>query len=96
MLYAYQLSSICSIGILSISQDIFTFLQNIDLSKKDNTRDCWTVAFGNSFNAEERVVAAGFDNGDVKLFDLRNMKLQWSTNVSNGVCGLQFDRMGEF
>jgi len=61
--------------------------------QKDNTRDCWTVAFGNSFNAEERVVAAGFDNGDVKLFDLRNMKLQWSTNVSNGVCGLQFDRM---
>ena len=34
-------------------------------------RDCWTVAFGNSFNDEERCIAAGYDNGDVKLFDLR-------------------------
>ena len=41
------------------------------------------------------MVAAGFDNGDIKMFDLKNMKLQWSTNVNNGVCGLQFDRMGD-
>lgn len=34
-------------------------------------RDCWTVAFGNSFSDEERCIAAGYDNGDVKLFDLR-------------------------
>jgi hypothetical protein len=33
--------------------------------------DCWSVAFGNSFNDEERCVLAGYDNGDVKLFDLR-------------------------
>ena len=26
---------------------------------------------GNSYNDEERVVAAGYDNGDVKIFDLR-------------------------
>ena len=41
------------------------------------------------------MIAAGFDNGDIKMFDLKNMKLQWSTNVNNGVCSLQFDRMGE-
>ena len=40
-------------------------------------RDCWTVAFGNSFNDDERVVAAGYDNGDVKLFDLRTNSLRW-------------------
>lgn len=34
-------------------------------------RDCWSVAFGNSYNDEERCVLAGYDNGDVKLFDLR-------------------------
>lgn len=39
-----------------------------------NPRDCWTVAFGNSFNDEERCVLAGYDNGDVKLFDLRTNK----------------------
>jgi WD40 repeat protein len=54
--------------------------------------DCWTVAFGNSFNDSERVIAAGYDNGDVKMFDLRTMTLRWDTNVRNGVCHLQFDR----
>lgn len=55
-------------------------------------RDCWAVAFGNSYNDSERCVAAGYDNGDVKLLDLRTTRLRWETNVSNGVVGLQFDR----
>ncbi|KAF0309350.1 WD repeat-containing protein 92 [Amphibalanus amphitrite] len=55
-------------------------------------RDCWTVAFGNSYNTEERCVCAGYDNGDIKLFDLRAMKVRWETNVKNGVCCVQFDR----
>ena len=42
------------------------------------------------------MIAAGFDNGDIKLFDLKAMKIQWSTNVMNGVCGLQFDRLGAY
>ena len=54
--------------------------------------DCWSVAFGNSFNESERCVAAGYDNGDVKLFDLRTMTLRWETNIKNGVCHVQFDR----
>ena len=33
-------------------------------------RDCWTVAFGNSYNDEERCICAGFDNG-VSLIVLR-------------------------
>jgi len=37
-------------------------------------------------------LAAGYDNGDVKIFDLRQNMLQWDTNVKNGVCGLEFDR----
>ena len=48
-------------------------------SDTENIRDCWSVAFGNSFNDEERCVLAGYDNGDVKLFDLR----------MNQVCTLQ-------
>lgn len=55
-------------------------------------RDCWTVRFGNSFDADERAVAAGYDNGDVKLFDLRTQKMIHEFNVSNGVCDLEFDR----
>ena len=54
--------------------------------------DCWSVAFGNSYNQEERCIAAGYDNGDIKLFDLKTNCLRWDTNVGNGVCGLEFDR----
>lgn len=54
--------------------------------------DCWAVAFGNAYNQEERCVAAGYDNGDVKLFDLRTNCLRWDTNIKNGVCGVEFDR----
>jgi len=54
--------------------------------------DCWTVAFGNSYNNEERCIAAGYDNGDLKLFDLRANSLRWDTNLMNGVCHIEFDR----
>lgn len=59
---------------------------------KLRARDCWCVAFGDSHNNEERAIVAGYDNGDIKLFDLRRMELRWETNVNNGVCGLEFDR----
>ena len=51
-------------------------------------RDCWTVAFGNSYNDEERCIVAGYDNGDVKLFDLRTNTMRYETNIGNGVTGL--------
>lgn len=55
-------------------------------------RDCWTVRLGNSYDPDERVLAAGYDNGDVKLFDLRTQKILHEMNVSNGICDLEFDR----
>jgi len=55
-------------------------------------RDCWSVAFGDAHSADDRCVVAGYDNGDVKLFDLAKGALRWETNVSNGVCGVEFDR----
>ncbi|KAI8855051.1 WD40-repeat-containing domain protein [Chytridium lagenaria] len=55
-------------------------------------QDAWAVAFGNSYNNEERMVCAGYDNGDVKMFDLRTMSVYWETNVRNGVCSIEFDR----
>lgn len=60
--------------------------------KSDNPPDCWAVALGNSHSDEDRVIAAGYDNGDLKLFDLRSNSLLWDHNLKNGVCGLQFDR----
>lgn len=58
----------------------------------DDRRDCWAVAFGDAYNVHDRCVAAGYDNGDIKMFDLRAMSLRWETNVKNGVCSLEFDR----
>jgi WD40 repeat protein len=55
-------------------------------------RDCWTVKFGNSIGVDDRVVAAGYDNGDIKIFDLRTQKMLHEFNVSNGVCDIEFDR----
>jgi WD40 repeat protein len=62
------------------------------LPKSNNNRDCWAVAFGNSFNDQERVLASGYDNGDLKLFDLRSMSVLWETNIANGICDIEFDR----
>ena len=58
----------------------------------DTARDCWAVAFGNAYDDQERCVLAGYDNGDIKLFDLRANAVRWESNVGNGICGLQFDR----
>ena len=55
-------------------------------------RDCWSVGFGDAHSADDRVVVAGYDNGDVKMLDLVAGKVRWETNVSNGVCGVEFDR----
>ncbi|XP_006005185.1 dynein axonemal assembly factor 10 isoform X1 [Latimeria chalumnae] len=65
---------------------------NMEPTEGETKRDCWTVAFGHAYNQEDRCVCAGYDNGDIKLFDLRNMSLRWETNIKNGVCCVEFDR----
>lgn len=64
----------------------------LEPTNKSTARDCWTVRLGNSFDPDERVLACGFDNGDVKLFDLRTQKMLHEMNVGNGVCDVEFDR----
>lgn len=65
---------------------------NISPKEGETARDAWAVALGNSYNDEERAVACGYDNGDIKLVDLRNMGLLWEGNIGNGVCAIEFDR----
>lgn len=65
----------------------------IEPAPGEETADCWAVALGNAPDpAEYGSLASGYDNGDVKLFDMRAANLQWDTNVDFGVCHLQFDR----
>jgi len=37
-------------------------------SSGEAARDCWAVAFGNSFDDENRCVCAGYDNGGFFFF----------------------------
>lgn len=65
---------------------------NIAPEAGSEVRDCWSVAFGGAYSDDERCVAAGYDNGDLKLFDLRTMSLRWETHLPNGICNVEFDR----
>eukprot|EP00640_Fibrocapsa_japonica_P002197 CAMPEP_0113939982 /NCGR_PEP_ID=MMETSP1339-20121228/6185_1 /TAXON_ID=94617 /ORGANISM="Fibrocapsa japonica" /LENGTH=353 /DNA_ID=CAMNT_0000943641 /DNA_START=29 /DNA_END=1087 /DNA_ORIENTATION=+ /assembly_acc=CAM_ASM_000762 len=65
---------------------------SLEPEEGQQVRDCWAVAFGDCHSDEDRCIAAGYDNGDVKLFDLRTNSLRWEGNVNNGVTCLEFDR----
>ncbi|KAG6598003.1 putative WD domain-containing protein [Phytophthora cinnamomi] len=54
----------------------------LEPKETDKARDCWTVCFG----------VGGYDNGDIKVFDLRTKSLRWETICQNGVVNVQFDR----
>src|SRR5690349_16366230 len=64
----------------------------LEPAKDETPRECWAVGFGNSYNDTERMVAAGYESGDLKLFDLRFNRLLFETNVKSGIVGLEFDR----
>lgn len=58
----------------------------------ETKRDAWAVAFGNCHSESSRMLVSGYDNGDLKMFDLRSMKLFWEKAMPNGICSVQFDR----
>ncbi|CAB0009269.1 unnamed protein product [Nesidiocoris tenuis] len=70
-------------------EDPVAVMEPVDVREK---RDCWAVAFGNAYNNQDRVICAGYDNGDVKMFDLKKMAVRWEKNLKNGICSVQFDR----
>ena len=39
----------------------------IEAEEGQNRRDCWAVAFGGGHCAAEKIVAAGYENGDFKV-----------------------------
>jgi len=65
---------------------------SLEPASGQSVRDCWAVAFGNSYNDTERMVCCGYENGDLKLLDLRVNKLLWETNVKSGIVNVEFDR----
>jgi len=59
----------------------------------DKTADVWSVAYA-SCGSGNRVFAAGYDSGDVKVFDQRSNTYVWDVNVGSGVCSLEFSSVG--
>ncbi|KAG0228682.1 hypothetical protein BGW41_003360 [Actinomortierella wolfii] len=62
------------------------------IPKKGYEQDIWTIAMGNATSADDLYVAAGYDNGDIRVFDLRAAKPVFETNVAHGICSLEFDK----
>uniref|UniRef100_A0AAV1TE93 Uncharacterized protein n=1 Tax=Peronospora matthiolae TaxID=2874970 RepID=A0AAV1TE93_9STRA len=58
---------------------------------QDGAQECWTVCFGNARSGSDRCVVGGYDNGDVKMFDLRTNSIRWETKCHSGVVNVQFD-----
>ncbi|GAW82105.1 G-beta repeat protein [Plasmodium gonderi] len=63
--------------------------------------DCWCVGIGNNYidvnptcqiEEENLSLCAGYDNGDIKFFDLKMMLIEHEVNVNNGVCAISYDR----
>ncbi|KAG0269255.1 hypothetical protein DFQ27_004317 [Actinomortierella ambigua] len=61
--------------------------------KKGYEQDIWTVVMGNATSVDDLHIAAGYDNGDIRVFDLRAAANPvFETNVTHGICSLEFDR----
>ncbi|CRH01622.1 G-beta repeat protein, putative [Plasmodium relictum] len=84
--------------------DIRTYQDVVSLEPPKNSAyipDCWCVATGNNYieensycgiEEENMNICAGYDNGDIKFFDLKMMALEHEVNVNNGVCSISYDR----
>ena len=59
---------------------------------ENNCPECWSVAFGGCFNRDERNLGIGYDNGDIKIYDLRMDKLIYGQNFKSGICSIEFDK----
>ncbi|KAL8427074.1 hypothetical protein Efla_006880 [Eimeria flavescens] len=58
----------------------------------EEAAECWSVCWGGCTGGSLGSVCCGYDNGDVKLFDLKRMQLLAETNLDYGVCCLACDR----
>lgn len=70
-------------------------------TNKSYCPDCWCVTAatnrsdthsGGLLPLSEFNICAGYENGDVKFFDMRNSIVKYAVNIQNGVCSIGFDR----
>lgn len=39
-----------------------------------------------------KVIAVGYENGDIKLFSVDNSQYVWKTQLKSGICAIEFDK----
>ena len=54
--------------------------------------EAWCTALGGASARDRGYLAAGFDSGDLKLVDLRMMRVCLQHHFPNGLVSLEFDR----
>ncbi|KAI8065477.1 WD40-repeat-containing domain protein [Gongronella butleri] len=69
-----------------LSSAVFSVASNDEHVKSE----VWAVAFGT--HTTHRIIAIGYDNGYVRLFDLDAGAYLWETKLPDGVCSLAFDK----
>ncbi|CAO3699187.1 unnamed protein product [Rhizopus stolonifer] len=62
------------------------------ISSKNNTRDIWAIAFG--WVRGNKVIAVGYEDGVVQLFDVDGSQYVWEAKVKSGICSVDFDEEG--
>ncbi|KAI8079094.1 WD40-repeat-containing domain protein [Gilbertella persicaria] len=61
----------------------------LTITSKETQKDIWAVAFG-QFNGH-KLVAVGYEDGNLKLFDVDGSQYIWQTNVKDGICSIDFN-----
>ncbi|KAI1317682.1 hypothetical protein EDD11_007988 [Mortierella claussenii] len=54
--------------------------------------EVWCVAVGSAHGTDDLMITAGYDNGDLRVMDIRMRKVVFETNINHGVCAVEFDR----
>ncbi|KAG2214265.1 hypothetical protein INT47_000821 [Mucor saturninus] len=62
----------------------------LTVKSKDNSKDIWAVAYGQLKG--HKVIAVGYEDGNIKLFNVDSAQYLWETHVKDGVCSIDFDK----
>lgn len=75
-------------------------ISDMSLKKGREGHEVWCVALGRpgseadttGTSADDMLVVAGYDNGDLRVVDIRAGQPVFETNLKHGICSVEFDR----
>ncbi|KAF9900656.1 WD repeat-containing protein 92 [Lobosporangium transversale] len=68
-------------------------ISNMSRTKGQKEADAWSVALGaTGMDSDDLLIAIGYDNGDVRMVDIRMYRPIFERNIGHGVCSVEFDK----